>query len=149
MLTPKQEAFAIAYASGTMTASDAYRRAYPTSTKWAYKTVNEAASRLLAHSKVLARVEELRDRARAVLDVTPERTIRELAKGAYGEVSETLSWQAKTKCLELLGRVDGIFERDNTQKQENLAIQINLVGPAEKAEGDLELDARLVDGRGE
>lgn len=57
-LTPKQEAFAIAYIE-TGSASDAYRAAgYSTNAK--PKTINEAASRLLADSKVAARVDELR-----------------------------------------------------------------------------------------
>ena len=48
-LTPKQEAFAVAVASG-LNLSDAYRKAgYSCGT---LKTVNEAASRLLKNSKI-------------------------------------------------------------------------------------------------
>jgi hypothetical protein len=57
-LTPKQEAFACAYVE-TGNASEAYRQA-GYSQKAALKTQTEAASRLLADSKVLARVEALR-----------------------------------------------------------------------------------------
>jgi phage terminase small subunit len=56
-ITPKQENFAQHVATGK-SLTDAYRQAgYATTNA---KTANEAASRLLANSKVLARVESLR-----------------------------------------------------------------------------------------
>ena len=58
-LTPKQEAFAQAVASG-MSQSDAYRAAYKVRPTTKPETVNQAASRLMADSNVTARVEELR-----------------------------------------------------------------------------------------
>ena len=56
-LTPKQEAFCIAFLKAE-NASDAYRAAGYSITN--AKTVNEAASRLLKNSKVSARIAELR-----------------------------------------------------------------------------------------
>lgn len=57
-LTPKQEAFCLAYIE-TGNASEAYRSA-GYSTNATAKTINEAASRLLADSKIAARVAELK-----------------------------------------------------------------------------------------
>lgn len=58
-LTPKQEAFAQAVASG-MSQSDAYRNAYKVRETTKPDSVNQKASRLMAEVKVRARVEELR-----------------------------------------------------------------------------------------
>lgn len=60
MLTPKQEKFAQSIVEG-MSQADAYRSAYSTK-RMADKTIWENASRLMADSKVKARVQELRDR---------------------------------------------------------------------------------------
>ena len=59
MLTPKQETFAQKVVEG-MSYADAYRSAYSTK-RMTDKTIWENASRLMADSKVLARVQELRD----------------------------------------------------------------------------------------
>lgn len=58
-MTPKQEAFAQALADG-MTQSDAYRVAYGPK-NMAEDTIHQAASRLAKNSKILARLEELRE----------------------------------------------------------------------------------------
>ena len=60
MLTPKQETFAQKIVEG-MSYADAYRSAYSTK-RMTDKTIWENASRLMADSKVLARVQELRDK---------------------------------------------------------------------------------------
>ena len=59
MLTDKQEKFCKAIVEG-MTQADAYRSAYD-SENMADKTIYEAASRLMADSNIIARVQELRD----------------------------------------------------------------------------------------
>lgn len=59
MLTAKQEQFAKGIAEG-MSQADAYRSAYSTN-RMKDSTIWENASRLMADSKVLARVKELRD----------------------------------------------------------------------------------------
>ncbi len=58
-LTPKQEAFCLAYIE-TGNASEAYRRAYDVGENTKPETINVKASELLAHGKVSVRVEELR-----------------------------------------------------------------------------------------
>lgn len=59
MLTANQEQFAQNIIQG-MSQADAYRAAYPNQ-RMSDKTVWEAASRLMANSKVMARLTELRD----------------------------------------------------------------------------------------
>lgn len=61
-LTQKREAFALAYAE-TGNGAEAYRRAFDVRAATQHSTVWEAASRLLADSKVKARIEELRTQA--------------------------------------------------------------------------------------
>lgn len=60
-LTPKQEAFCLAYME-TGNASEAYGLA-GYSTKATPKTINEASSRLLKNSNIIARLSTLRERA--------------------------------------------------------------------------------------
>jgi phage terminase small subunit len=75
-LTPKQEAFCVAYVkSGN--ASEAYREAgyAPGSSE---KTVNEQASRLLRNGKVTARLSELRQDAAQATRVTLESHLSDL-----------------------------------------------------------------------
>jgi phosphoenolpyruvate-protein kinase (PTS system EI component) len=61
-LTQKQEAFALAYVE-TGNAAEAYRRAYDVKAATQHSTIYSAASRLLADSKISARVVELQDQA--------------------------------------------------------------------------------------
>lgn len=61
-LTPKQEAFALAYVE-TGNAAEAYRRAYDVKAATQHSTIYSAASRLLADPKICARVAELQDQA--------------------------------------------------------------------------------------
>lgn len=61
-LTPKQEAFALAYIE-TGNAAEAYRRAYDVKAQTQHATIYVAASRLLDDPKIALRVDELRNRA--------------------------------------------------------------------------------------
>lgn len=60
-LTPQQEHFAQCVADG-MNQSDAYRAAFDIKPTTLAKTVNEAASRMMANHKVRARVQDLREK---------------------------------------------------------------------------------------
>jgi phage terminase small subunit len=75
-LTPKQEAFCLAYVE-TSNASEAYRRAYATK-KAGAKTIHEKASRLLAEGKLRARLEELRQEHAERHKVTVDSLVKEL-----------------------------------------------------------------------
>lgn len=81
-LTPQQEKFAQGVASGK-TQADAYRKAYPKSLKWKDDTVHQAASRLMANSKVSARVKELQASVANRLAISMERTLLEIARVAF------------------------------------------------------------------
>lgn len=82
-LTPKQEAFVQAYLT-TGNASEAYRLA-GYSQNASPKTINEAASRLLADSKVAARLSTLRERLEQKLLWAREDSVKVLASIAKEE----------------------------------------------------------------
>ena len=75
-LTPKQEAFALAYVE-TGNASEAYRRAY-NAEKMKPASVAVNASKLLAGAKVALRVQELQAKAVERHEITVDDLIREL-----------------------------------------------------------------------
>lgn len=77
MLTNNQEKFVQAIITGK-NPSDAYRETY--SNNMSDKTINEAASRLMSNSKVLARLEELRAPIIKKCQMTAEDLIRDLEK---------------------------------------------------------------------
>lgn len=74
-LTVRQEKFAQKYVE-CGNASEAYRYAYPSSAKWKDKTVWENASRLMANSKVSARVKELEEASKQASQVTREEILK-------------------------------------------------------------------------
>lgn len=76
-LTPKQEKFTQLVASG-MNQSEAYREAYQVGPKTKPETVNQAASRIMANSKVSARVAELRKPIVEKAQITLEGHLRDL-----------------------------------------------------------------------
>lgn len=75
-ITIKRENFCNYYVE-TGNASEAFRRAY-TCKKMKDKTINENASRLLADSKVAARIKELQKEIKEKSDITKEKILREL-----------------------------------------------------------------------
>jgi phage terminase small subunit len=85
-LTPKQEAFCLAYVGG-LNASDAYRKCYDAG-GCTPKTVNERACVLLASSKVAARVDSLREAMATRSLVTMESLTKEIEE-AYDIAKET------------------------------------------------------------
>ena len=104
MLTAKQEQFVQNILQG-MSQAEAYRAAYPKN-KMSDKTVWEAASRLMANSKVTARLEELR---------------RELATPAIMSAQKRMEWLTgviqsdeestndKMKAIDILNKMDGQY----------------------------------------
>lgn len=104
MLTAKQELFAQKIVEG-MSQADAYRFAYPKN-RMSDKTVWEAASRLMANSKVTARITELRN---------------ELAKPTIMSAQERLEWltrlieneeegtNEKLKAIDIMNKMQGEY----------------------------------------
>ncbi len=82
MLTPQQEAFAVALALGSSQA-EAYRKAYPKSVHWADSALHPKASHLAGQDKIKTRVQELQRKAAAANEVTVERVLKEVARLAF------------------------------------------------------------------
>jgi hypothetical protein len=107
LLTPKQETFALAVASGK-TQSDAYREAFNVRPTTKPETVNQQASRLMADCNISARVEELRkpiaNKAMITLESHIER-LKELSELAIeqGQIA------AAIKAEELCGKASGVY----------------------------------------
>ena len=112
-LTHKQEKFAQCVADG-MTQADAYRAAYSAG-KMKADTVQQAASRLMADSKVAARVTGLRDDLAAKALWTREDSVLTLAAIARGGESKA-------------GEVVSAIKELNLMHGFNAPIDINLGG---------------------
>ena len=120
-LTPKQEAFALAYVE-TGNASEAYRRSYDVSPETKPESIWVNASKLLADAKVAQRVKQLQEEARALSLVSVGTLTQELedarskamaeAKGASAAVSAVMG---KAKLHGLL--VDKVAQTDPAGKE--------------------------------
>lgn len=95
-LTAQQETFAVAVAAGA-SLSDAYRKAYPRSLKWACETVHEAASRMAANYKVTTRIYALRAAAERLSTLEASRVLDEIAKLAHSDVSGIMHPDGRVK----------------------------------------------------
>ena len=105
-LTYQQEIFCQAYVhhtdfNGTLAAVEA---------GYSKKTATQAASQLLTNFNIKSRVTELtEDRARR-LQVSTERIVEELSKGAFLKPDESgARWSDKNKSLEMLGNYRRMF----------------------------------------
>ncbi|MEN9885518.1 MAG: Burkholderia phage vB BmuP [Pseudomonadota bacterium] len=105
-LTPKQEAFALAYIQ-TGNASEAYRLAYDTS-KMTEKSVNENASKLLKHAKVAPRIAELRAPAVEKAGLTLEKHLDDLLRLRNMAVKDA-KWTAAIQAEIARGKAAGLY----------------------------------------
>lgn len=78
-LTPKQEKFAQEIVKGK-TQYEAYKIAYPTSEKWERNSVDCEAGKLMADTRILQRITELREPIIKKCQMTAEDLIRDLEK---------------------------------------------------------------------
>lgn len=106
-LTPKQETFALAVASGK-TQSDAYREAFNVRPTTKPETINQAASRLMADSNISARVEELRKPIAKQAMITLESHIERLKELAALAIEQG-QIAAAIKAEELCGKASGVY----------------------------------------
>lgn len=104
MLTPKQEKFAQGIIEG-MSQADAYRSAYSTKNQ-ADKTIWENASRLMADSKVQARVKELREQLTNELIMSAQKRLEWLTKVIQNEEEATSD---KLKAIDLMNKMQGEY----------------------------------------
>lgn len=106
-LTPKQEAFAQAVASG-LTQSDAYRKAYTVRPDTKPMSVNQKASHIMSEVHIQARVKELRERGADNAVLTREAHLEEL-KRLKGIALELEDIKAAINAEQLRGKVMGHY----------------------------------------
>lgn len=104
MLTPKQELFAQKIVEG-MSYADAYRASYSCK-RMSDKTIWENASRLMADSKVLARVQELRDKISTESIMTAQERLEWLSKLIKSDEETTSD---KLKASDQMNRMQGLY----------------------------------------
>ena len=104
MLTTNQEQFVQNIIQG-MSQTEAYRSAYPNQ-RMSDKTLNEAASRLAANSKVVARLKEIRD-----INARPSIMNAQKRKEWLTEVinNEDIDINARLKASDQLNRMEGEY----------------------------------------
>jgi phage terminase small subunit len=108
-LTPKQEAFAQALATGVSQAQ-AYRKAFPASKRWKDATVWSEASRLAADPRVCTRVAELQAKAATAVVFTLADHLKRLSELSIGRAAGF--YVQKT---ELTGKGGGPIETKQTR----------------------------------
>ena len=104
-LTPKQEAFALAFVE-TGNAAEAYRRAYDVRAATLHSTIYSAASRLLADPKIAARVVDLQRQAASLSLYTVKAAFDEYEaarKLAISEANPSAAVAAVTGKVKLFG----------------------------------------------
>ena len=134
-LTPKQEAFAQAVASGK-SQSDAYRSAFAVRPATKPETVMQSASRIMADRKVTARVEQLRQPVIQAAQITLASHLERLrALSAAAEAGNQYSAAIAAEVAR--GKASGLY----VEKTEltganggpvNMNWSINFVNPADE-----------------
>jgi len=121
-LTAKQEAFALAIASGVSQA-DAYRMSY-NHEGMQDNTVHSRACELAKDSKIAARIAELRAPAIEAAQLTLKSHMEELDR--LSRLAEADGkWQAAIKAQELRGKVSGLYvEKVEANVNGNLTVEI-------------------------
>ena len=95
-LTPQREKFAVEVASGKQSLSDAYRAAF-NAARMKPETINEAASRLMADSKVAARVKALQAEVANRATLNAADILMELKKLAHSDISNIMDETGRVK----------------------------------------------------
>lgn len=93
-LTPKQEAFVLAYLSNGRNACAAYRAAY-TATRMSDKAVNKEAQLLLKHPLIAPRLVELREKTVQRLQVTSDDVTLSAHRAMMANLKRTLDENGK------------------------------------------------------
>ena len=123
MLTPKQEVFVQGIIKG-LSQADAYREAYNTQ-RMSDKTIHEAASRLMADSKVSARVQELREQVDKETIMSAQKR-KEWLTGIINDPEIDIN--ARLKASDQLNRMDGEYiQKVETTVTNAVNINIELV----------------------
>lgn len=150
-LTPKQEAFALAYFE-TGNAAEAYRRAYDVSENAKDHWLYVEASQLLDHPDIALRLEALQAQAEKLSLFTRQKAIEEYEEArmlalqsgaASAAVSATtgkvklfgLEAPAKSR-LEHVGKNGGPIETEEVTARDRIASRLTRLAAAGSAEGD-------------
>ena len=149
-LTPQQEAFSQALASG-LSQSDASAKAYNWSPDTQRSTITEAASRLSADSNVIARVKQLRDLATTTVLVENAWTLSRMVKQAEKHMEVALvdhprrgpNVSAANGALEIIGRATGLL---SDKQKEQIPLLVTRITVVLDRGVDAEGNRRIVEG---
>ena len=119
MLTPKQEKFVQSLIQG-MSQADAYRSAYATK-NMSDKTIHEAASRLVADSKVSARLSELREQMTKETIMSAQKRLEWLTEVI---ADKDISVGDKLKAADIMNKMQGEYTQ-KVQAEVTNAVNIN------------------------
>lgn len=120
MLTPKQEKFVQSLIQG-MSQADAYRSAYATK-NMSDKTIHEAASRLVADSKVSARLSELREQMTKDTIMSAQRRLEWLTEAI---ANNDIAVNDKLKAIDIMNKMQGEYTQ-KVQAEVTNAVNINI-----------------------
>lgn len=111
---PRHETFCQEYVKNGGNAAEAYRIAYPRSVKWEDQSVWANASELLKNTKVLLRVEEIREELRKLyVDIDKEILevyVKALRYGDVADFQETVDGKVKTRTMSRSEAAKGLRE---------------------------------------
>jgi phage terminase small subunit len=123
MLTAKQEKFVQKIIEGNSQA-DAYRAAYNTS-KMTDKTIWEAASKLMADSKVSARLSELREQITSEKIMSAQKRMEWLTQLVMGEDA---SYSDRLKAIDIMNKMQGEYvQKVEADVKSEMNITVELV----------------------
>ena len=134
-LTAQQEAFCKCIADG-MNNSDAYRSAYDTS-KSSAKSINEAASKLLANTKVATRVKELKAKLESKQLWSREHSVKVLANIALQKDAQLGAKVSAIKELNMMHGYNEPIRMDHLSSDGSMKpapTRIELVAPSDHEE---------------
>lgn len=130
MLTPKQEAFVQKIIEGYSQA-DAYRSAYSCK-NMSDKTVWESASRLMADSKVSARVKELREQLVSKTIMTAQERLQWLTQLIMSEDESTTD---KLRAADIMNKMQGEYvQKVEADVKSEVTINIELEDDDDESE---------------
>lgn len=122
MLTEKQEQFVRNILEG-MNQTEAYRSAYPNQ-KMSDKTISEAASRLMANSKVVARLSELRNELTKPTIMSAQKRLEWLT----GLIDSEVDVNAKLKAIDIMNKMTSEYiQKIEADVKNEVTINVELV----------------------
>ena len=115
-LTPKQEQFCREYVIDFNATQAAIRAGY------SENGAEVQAHRMLSNANIQELIKSLQDTTAEKLQITKEMIVENIKSIAF---SETAKDRDRLAGSELLGKVLGIFEKDNRQKTDNITIKVS------------------------